>query len=95
LLAYELDLADINADKTQDLMLEEWVEKEEMRRAWWLVWELDAFGSTALNRPYTINWRRMAVTLPASDKAWSTEAPQPSVKLNTCPGQSWRSLQGM
>lgn len=93
-IAYELDLADIDADETQNLTPEEWVEKEEMRRTWWLVWELDTFGSTVSNRPYTIDRRRMAVMLPVSDEAWSAEAPQPSIKLNTCPGQSWRSLQG-
>jgi hypothetical protein len=32
--------------------------------------------------------------LPASEEAWSAEAPQPSIKLNTSPGQSWRSLKG-
>jgi hypothetical protein len=93
-IAYELDLADIDADETQNLTPEEWVEKEEMRRTWWLVWELDTFGSTVSNRPYTIDRRRMAVMLPVSDEAWSAETPQPSIKLNTCPGQSWRSLQG-
>jgi hypothetical protein len=93
-IAYELDLADIDADETQQCTRAEWVEREELRRVWWLVWELDTFGSTMSNRPYTIDRRRMAVMLPVSDEAWFSEMPQPSIRLNTCPGQSWKSLQG-
>lgn len=93
-IAYELDLAEIDADEIQNLTPAAWVEKEEMRRAWWLVWELDTFGSTMSNRPYTIDRRRMAVMFPVSDEAWFSETPQSSLKLNTCPGMSWKSLSG-
>ena len=92
-IAYDLDLADVDADDPHDLTPVEWIEREEMRRAWWLVWELDTFGSTVSNRTYTIDRRRMAVQLPVSDEVWFSGIPQSSAKFNTRPGQSWKSLQ--
>lgn len=95
-LAYDLDLDKIDEDEVPvaNLDTEEWVHKEERRRTWWLVWELDTFGSTVSTRPYTIDRRRIAVLLPCSDEAWFAMAPIPSARLETEPSRAWKSLQG-
>ncbi|KAI1620131.1 hypothetical protein EDD37DRAFT_187380 [Exophiala viscosa] len=69
-LAYELGIADIDSEEDEVTIALDWVEKEERRRAWWLVWELDTFGSSISKRPFSTDWRRAAVKLPVSDQAW-------------------------
>lgn len=102
-LAYELGLSDIddddddNGDSDSDSQMATsftTLEKEERRRAWWLVWELDTFGSTVSRRPYAIDRRRMKVMLPISDEAWFSGRATSSSRLNTRPGESWKSLKG-
>jgi hypothetical protein len=102
-LAYELALSDIDDDYEDDknsghdnqmstgLTV---LKKEERRRAWWLVWELDTFGSTVSKRPYAIDRRRMQVMLPISDDAWFSGTVAQSSKMDTRPGESWKSLMG-
>ncbi|KAH8893626.1 hypothetical protein GQ53DRAFT_94587 [Thozetella sp. PMI_491] len=91
-LAYDLGLD--NMDECDDSLVDtsRWVRKEELRRAWWLVWELDAFGSTMLRRPYAIDRHRMTVRLPVSDEAWFAGTPLQSAPLRTKPVDSWKSL---
>ncbi|KAJ4324653.1 hypothetical protein N0V84_003777 [Fusarium piperis] len=72
----------------------EWARKEELRRAWWLVWELDLFGSCMSRRPTMIDRRRMSVHLPVSDEAWFSERPVASKPLRTDPGKAWTTLAG-
>jgi Fungal specific transcription factor domain/Fungal Zn(2)-Cys(6) binuclear cluster domain len=93
-LAYDLDLSSIDEDEGLGLDTEEWASREELRRAWWLVWELDTFGSTISNRPYMIDRRRMSVLLPCSDDAWYAETPLASAKLEWELGKAWKTLQG-
>ncbi|KIY03001.1 uncharacterized protein Z520_01467 [Fonsecaea multimorphosa CBS 102226] len=93
-LAYDLGLSEIDDDDPNPLTPMSWVEREECRRAWWAVWELDTFASTVSRHPYSIDRKRMAVALPVSDEAWFAEIEVPSAQLNMLPGQSWRSLQG-
>jgi hypothetical protein len=93
-MAYELRLAEIDDDNWAPVTPVGPVEKEEMRRAWWLVWELDTFASTVSRNPYAIDRKRMSVTLPISDEAWFSDVDVPSAELNSQPGQSWRSLHG-
>lgn len=92
--AYELDLCDLDDEECSPASGLDWIRREEMRRAWWLVWELDTFGSILCKRPYAVDRRRMAVMLPVSDEAWFSGNSTSSSKLITRPGQSWRSLQG-
>ena len=93
-MAYEMDLCNVDADGGQNLDVGEWVEREEIRRAWWLVWEFDTFAGRILRRPYTIDRKRMSVLLPASDDAWFGETPVNSAKLEVHPSAVWKSLQG-
>lgn len=92
-LAYDLDLSAVDEDDSERLDTEDWVHREELRRAFWLVWELDTFGSTISMRPYAIDRRRIAVLLPVSDKAWFTETAVSSAKLEADPSKAWKSLQ--
>lgn len=70
------------------------VEKEEMRRAWWLLWELDTFASCASGKPFLIDRRRISVLLPISDEAWFAETEVESTQLTMGPNQSWKCLEG-
>lgn len=101
-LAYELDLSDTDDDYDDgknshhdnqtsiDLTV---LERETRRRAWWLVWELDTFGSSVSKRPYAIDRRRMKVMLPISDEAWFSSTPTQSAMMDTRPGESWKPLK--
>lgn len=93
-LAYDLGLSEVDDDDGNHQIPNDPVEKEEMRRAWWVVWELDTFASTVSRNPFSIDRKRMAVSLPISDEAWFAEIDVPSAQLNMLPGHSWRSLQG-
>lgn len=93
-LAYDLGLSEIDDEDWAPPSPVDAVEKEEMRRSWWLVWELDAFASTVSRNPFSIDRKRMAVNLPISDEAWFAEIEIQSSELVLVPGQSWRSLQG-
>ncbi|OAP58469.1 hypothetical protein AYL99_07559 [Fonsecaea erecta] len=93
-LAYDLGLSEIDDDDWNPLTPMDAVEREECRRSWWAVWELDTFASTVSRHPYSIDRKRMAVALPISDEAWFAEMQVSSAQLNMLPGQSWRSLQG-
>jgi hypothetical protein len=93
-MAYEMNLCNVDADGGQNLEVGEWVEREEIRRAWWLVWEFDTFAGRILRRPYTIDRKRMSVLLPASDDAWFGETPVDSAKLELRPAAVWKSFQG-
>ena len=101
-LAYDLgiDLVDEDICDDADSMTtcsntaDDWVLREELRRAWWSVWELDTFASTVARRPYTIDRAKMYVLLPVSDESWFNEQPGPSAPLGHTPVTAWRSLQG-
>jgi hypothetical protein len=80
--------SDVGQDKT-------WSEKEEMRRAWWLVWELDTFGSSVSSRPFMIDPTRMSVSLPVSDEIWLSDIETTSAKLIADPGSSWKSIHNV
>ena len=91
-LAYELGLSEIDDPNAPVAGSGDWVELEEMRRAWWLVWELDTFGSCVCRKPFAINRHQFMVKLPISDELWFKEQPCSSSVLLTRPTQSWKSL---
>ncbi|KAG6358343.1 hypothetical protein INS49_014227 [Diaporthe citri] len=72
---------------------EEWIVKEEYRRAWWSVWELDAFASMVTRRPQTIDNTRMHVLLPVSDQAWLQGKPVASAFMGNSPETAWKALR--
>ena len=79
---------------TNSVTPEEWSQREEQRRAWWLVWELDVFASTISRRPHGIDRSQMHVLLPVSDKYWFSDTPIPSTPVKADPFQAWDSLSG-
>ncbi|EXJ74848.1 uncharacterized protein A1O5_01544 [Cladophialophora psammophila CBS 110553] len=101
-LAYDLGIDIIDEDiyeqantfKNQWASPEEWVIREELRRVWWSVWELDTFASTVARRPYTIDRNKMHVLLPCSDEQWFNEQPIASAPMGPTPATAWKSLQG-
>jgi hypothetical protein len=95
-MAYELGLDTIDANSDNGpLNAAQWSADEEGRRAWWLVWELDTFGSTILRRPYGIDRRRMVVKLPVNDDAWFSNTPVESAVLRTKPALAWKALRNV
>ncbi len=79
--------------QSAELLPEEvWVTKEEQRRAWWLVWELDTFLSATLCYPSTIDRSRIHVLLPVSDEAWFTGVPAPSAPIHPDISVCWKNL---
>lgn len=91
-LAYELGLDNMDDEDSNAPQNMTWSEKEEMRRAWWLVWELDTFGSIVSSRPVMIDCMRMSVLLPVSDEQWFNDAETTSARLLPDPGTCWKSL---
>ncbi|EXJ79172.1 hypothetical protein A1O3_08673 [Capronia epimyces CBS 606.96] len=100
-LAYDLELhrTDAEAMARQSLGLEpwtsaeDWASKEERRRAWWSVWELDSFVSTLSCRPYAIDQGQMHVFLPAPDTNWGSKTPIASAAFNPDISVMWKCLQ--
>lgn len=93
-LAYIMGLSEIDDEEWVPPRPMDAVEKEELRRAWWLVWELDTFASMTFRKPFSIDRKRMAVKLPISDQAWFAEMEIDSAEMMTNSGQIWKSLQG-
>ncbi|KAJ9602802.1 hypothetical protein H2200_012582 [Cladophialophora chaetospira] len=101
-LAYDLEIDLVDEDicdqgdpfAAQADAAEDWVLREDLRRAWWSVWELDTFASTVARRPYTIDRTKMYVLLPVSDECWFNEQPLDSAPMGATPSTAWRSLQG-
>lgn len=92
-LAYDLGLAEIDDDSFDEGPGCDPVTKEEMRRAWWLVWELDTFGSMVSRRPFAVDRHHFTVHLPIADADWFSENIVQSSPLTTPLSEAWRSLQ--
>lgn len=101
-LAYDLGLDKIDEDIVADgrtntaqwSSVEEWGRREERRRAWWSVWELDAYASTLSGRPYAIDQSQIHVLLPAPDENWFSQKPVASTALGPDPMTSYKCLRG-
>ena len=91
----------IDGDNNEDLVqggdsdeVDAWVDKEDLRRVWWAIFELDTFASTLSIQPYGIERGEIKVLLPVSDEHWFQRSPISSTHLNQCPGTIWKSLEG-
>lgn len=99
-MAYFIGLNTIDEDFTghaathPDLSPSEWAQREELRRVWWAVLDLDNFGSCLSHRPVNIDRHRMHVLLPVLDKYWFAEQPVTSGFLDPDPLNAWKSLKG-
>ncbi|KAK3714864.1 hypothetical protein LTR37_007599 [Vermiconidia calcicola] len=70
-----------------------WTIKEELRRAWWCVWELEVVASTIYRRPHTVPKVRAQVMLPVSDEAWWADEEVPSAIIPASPLRAWQALR--
>ena len=86
------DDGDVQGAQYEDPAL--WVDKEELRRLWWAIYELDCFVSTLSCQPYAVAHGEMKVLLPVSDHAWFRGSPIGSSYLIPHPDAIWKSLQG-
>ncbi|KAH7037081.1 fungal-specific transcription factor domain-containing protein [Microdochium trichocladiopsis] len=91
-LLYDLDLYNMDQEEAFAESKESWMDLEEHRRAFWLVWELDTFSAIMSRRPHAIDRQRMAVKLPVSDAAWFSNEPVESPLLDPRPSESWKVL---
>ncbi|KAH8797269.1 hypothetical protein F5884DRAFT_715833 [Xylogone sp. PMI_703] len=98
-MAYALSLHTLDKDtqETDSLCQEsirQWVVKEEKRRSWWALWELDTFTSIITRQPFAIEMQRLKVCLPVSDDAWFSCTPVSSVSISSeKPLEAWRTLE--
>jgi hypothetical protein len=100
-LAYDLGLNSIDDESRDECIgmdcdntsVEDWIRKEELRRVWWAIWELDTFGSTIACQPYGLDKRRIQVHLPVPDRNWFSGTPVASSPLGPRPGTAWKALK--
>ncbi|OQU95212.1 Fungal Zn2-Cys6 binuclear cluster domain-containing protein [Cladophialophora immunda] len=95
-LAHQLQLHVIDEDESEphaSSTTSEWVSKEERRRAWWAVWEHDAFDSVLNRHPFLLDRSRMHVLLPVSDELWFSGTPGDSGMILPDVLQCWKSLR--
>lgn len=100
-IAYELKLHLIDQDfkcaakataEGFNVDVEEWARREEKRRAWWAIWEMDVFASTIRRLPTAIDWAQNSTLLPVSDIKWLEKRPGTSCFLHLDPTLRWKSL---
>jgi len=98
-LAYEIDLHNTDADlavlgnESIVLDIDDNMKREEKRRLWWTIWEMDTFSSTTSLRPYAINGRQFWVLLPLSDQCLEGNTPLiSSAFLGPCFDAPWQAL---
>lgn len=97
----ELDMVDANhvngdGSSREDLQdVDAWVYREDLRRLWWAIWELDTFIATLSRQTFGISRSsEMKVFLPVSDEHWYARQPLPSSVLDHHLATGWKSLQG-
>lgn len=92
-VAYDLGLSEIDAAVDDPDSENDWTLTEERRRAWWLIWELDSFGSYVSQKPFAIDRSAFSVFLPVSDHDWFAGQRVPSARLPAGPEGSWAALR--
>ena len=95
-MAYELELDKVDLDDNADLISfspSEWSKREELRRVWWSIWELDTFSSAFACRPHTMDRTKMYVKLPVSDENWFADNPVDSSVIDPSPLHAWHTLR--
>lgn len=90
---YDID-GSLCSQSTDVKDVDAWVQKEELRRLWWSIYELDCFVSTLSCQPYGIERGAIKVFLPVSDHHWFNRIPLRSSYLIQDPRETWKSLQG-
>ncbi|KIW79284.1 hypothetical protein Z517_05896 [Fonsecaea pedrosoi CBS 271.37] len=97
-LAYALCVHQVDRDSESSppdaqISVEDWCDKEERRRAWWVIFQMDNFASVIGARPFSLDMKRSDVWLPVSDEAWFDLRPVGSAPISSKgPAAAWRSL---
>lgn len=100
-MAYSLGLNGIDDDHFEDdgtyieknLDSEAFVHREDLRRVWWALSDLDTFVCTISCQPFGIERRNMRVLLPVSDVSWFSGRATRSPVMRLQPSQIWKTLQ--
>lgn len=87
------DCLDSSSKSPRPLSAEAWVNREEQRRVWWSIWELDTLDSVASRRPFSIDRDRFHVRLPVSDEAWFAGVPVASPLFSPDITVCWKILR--
>lgn len=70
-----------------------WIAKEEKRRVWWTIWELEVFATTIRRCPMGMNQTQQATLLPVPDMYWFEGKKVSSCFLEPDPTLRWKALQ--
>jgi hypothetical protein len=97
-VAYEqhLNLVDYGAatvPPNNESDIRQWVSKEEQRRCWWSIWEMDVFASTIRRCPLAIDWSMNETYLPIHDDSWFSNIYCQSSFLDMKPRERWKKLK--
>ncbi|KAF2098912.1 hypothetical protein NA57DRAFT_56548 [Rhizodiscina lignyota] len=93
-IAHEMSLHLVDAkQETEDESSATWCLKEERRRAWWAVWELEVFASTIRRAPSSLNISDNVTLLPIDDESWFNSRQRQSSYLLEDPTKRWKALQ--
>lgn len=97
-IAYEmrlhlLDYEDRVEEPTSHHEVRAWSLKEEHRRCWWSLWEMDIFASTIQRAPTAIDRYTNETCLPVSDEMWFADKFQKSCLLQRDPSERWKRLK--
>jgi hypothetical protein len=94
-LAYDmcLDRTDMDCSGSAHESTFEWIHKEELRRAWWSIWELDTFSAAIACRRHAIDRQSFRVKLPVSDRCWFAGQRVDSAVVEPDALYAWRALR--
>ncbi|KAI0517423.1 fungal-specific transcription factor domain-containing protein [Xylaria bambusicola] len=97
-IAYEMglhlvDLPSRSTRKDGSESVEVWIAKEERRRVWWTIWELEVFATTIRRCPIGMDQSQHATLLPVEDTFWFEGKKAPSCFLDADPTLRWKNLQ--
>ncbi|KAL0257612.1 hypothetical protein SLS55_008426 [Diplodia seriata] len=98
-MAYELGLHEVDSGEPYRQApqgthrLTRWCFDEERRRAWWAIWEMDAFASTIRRCPLAIDWTEVETYLPVLDNFWFERQYHRSCFLKAKPIDRVRALR--
>ncbi|KAI1272370.1 fungal-specific transcription factor domain-containing protein [Xylaria sp. FL0933] len=97
-IAYEMglhlvDLPSGSPRKGGSESVEVWIAKEERRRVWWTIWELEVFATTIRRCPVSMDQSQHATLLPVEDTFWFEGKKAPSCFLDADPTLRWKNLQ--
>jgi hypothetical protein len=97
-LTFDLDLQDTDIDLVRDdadqsnISLEDWIHREERRRASWMCWDLDGILSSMSLQPFSLDRHCMHVLLPVCE-GWFSGTKIVSAPIASNASLAWKSLR--